>query len=1347
LSTIAGIIRCPVTRHLAAAIAVVLALLLRVALERQSITLPTYVTFYPVVFLAAILGDIWTGLLATALSALLADYFLLPPVGQFAVHSTSDIVGLAIFSISGVSVSVVVELDRRRREKLAASAIESAILSERGNVEEAQESTASPGINPFSRIFNVAGRGSRFPGLHEKRFRASLRRAVLVPFMAALIIAGAALWAAYEANASMQWVDHTNQVIGQSQRLFKLLADMETGERGYLVTGNDAFLQPYHEASKVIDSEYQKLYLLVADDPSQQTRLESLHVSLNHWRGYAEQMIALRRTGGAYTDLQINLAGKAEVDEIRDQIGGFQSVEEHLRDERNRTAQRDWRLEATICILLGLGIGAWLAVFTFRRMEMVAASFEESGRALAASEQRWATTLESIGDAVMATDSEGRVTFLNQTAAALTGWQSEDALGQPIQNVFCIVNEQTRRPAEDPVDRVLNGGRAVELANNMALLAKNGRLIPIADSAAPIVDRDGRITGVVLVFHDVTENRRAEEAVRESQAKLAAALASMTDSVIITDADGRFVDFNDSYARFYRFKSKAECAQNFDEFTTLFDVKMADGRPAPREMYAIQRALRGETATNVDYTLRRKDTGETWVGSLSFGPIRDKDGAIIGSVLTSRDITKAKRAEQALRESEEQFRNLANAIPQLCWMANADGGIFWYNQRWYQYTGTTPEQMKGWGWKSVHDPDALPGVLERWTASIGTGQPFDMVFPLRGADGLFRIFLTRVIPIKGPDGKVARWFGTNTDITDIKQAEEALRSSQEQLQAIIDGAPDTVVFLKDIDGRFITVNSRFEELLGITRDDVRGKTDYDILTRERADYYRAHDQQILTTGQPMQIEELALLADGKEHTFLANKFPLFDASGKPYAVCAISVDITERKRVEEALRASELRFRLALTNAPVSVAMQDCDLVYRWAYNQRTRTPEEIIGKTDADLFAPAEIPAILKVKRRVLRTGAPEHVQQWITSDGQRLFADLYYEPLRGGDGEIVGLGIAVVDLTRRKLAEEQIDKLSRILKARSQSDQAILHATDEQTFLEEVCRIITLDCGHSMVWIGVAEHDEHKGVRPVAYSGFAEGYLETQGITWDESERGRGPTGTAIRTGRPSMCRNMLTDPAFAPWRDDAVEHGYASSLVIPLKDENKAWGAITIYSREPDSFSKGEVDLLVELAKDLEFGIQTLRMRAAHARAEQLLRENEKLLGLFIEHAPAALAMFDRHMRYLHASRRWREDYNLGDRNLSGISHYDVIPEMPEAWKNAHRRGLAGEVLYGDAERFERADGSVQWIRWEIRPWLNAEGAVGGIVIFSEDITRHKEADAALMQGERLAVQHEQLRSRWT
>src|ERR1035438_7921297 len=141
-------------------------------------------------------------------------------------------------------------------------------------------------------------------------------------------------------------------------------------------------------------------------------------------------------------------------------------------------------------------------------------------------------------------------------------------------------------------------------------------------------------------------------------------------------------------------------------------------------------------------------------------------------------ITERKSAEEALRASEEQFRNLANSIPQLCWMANTDGFIFWYNERWYQYTGATPEQMEGRGWQSVHDPDELPKVLERWNGSVATGEPFDMVFPLRGADGVFRSFLTRVMPVRNAEGKVMRWFGTNTDITESRRAEEALLRSE-----------------------------------------------------------------------------------------------------------------------------------------------------------------------------------------------------------------------------------------------------------------------------------------------------------------------------------------------------------------------------------------------------------------------------------------------------------------------------------------------------------------------------------------------------------------------------------------
>ncbi len=145
-------------------------------------------------------------------------------------------------------------------------------------------------------------------------------------------------------------------------------------------------------------------------------------------------------------------------------------------------------------------------------------------------------------------------------------------------------------------------------------------------------------------------------------------------------------------------------------------------------------------------------------------------------------LPKSMKAKKVLQESENHFRTMANSIAQLAWIAHADGYVFWYNRRWYEYTGTTPKQMEGWGWQSTLDPLLLPKVLEQWRASIATGQPFDMEFPLRGADGRFRRFLTRVLPLNDAEGHVLQWFGTNTDITELKRAEEEIRRLNAELE-------------------------------------------------------------------------------------------------------------------------------------------------------------------------------------------------------------------------------------------------------------------------------------------------------------------------------------------------------------------------------------------------------------------------------------------------------------------------------------------------------------------------------------------------------------------------------------
>ncbi len=838
----------------------------------------SFLTFYPAVAVAALYGGLEAGLLATAVSAALADYFWMEPVGQFGITNSADLIGIVVFLASGTLISYLAAMTFRSQARAHKAEEQLKVAAERKQAEALLQ-----------------------------------RQAELLHLSYDAII----VWQLEGIIES--WNKGAEELYGYSQE--------------------EAEGQVTHDLLKTVH-------------PEPRPQIEAKLRERKFWEGELKHRTRDGREVVVSARLQL-VRGADGVDRV---LETNRDITERKRAEEELRRSREW-----------LGV-----------------------------------TLSSIGDAVIATDASGNVSFLNLVAAALTGWQSEEAFGQPIQSVFRIINERTRKPTENIIERVLREGNIVALANHTALITREGREVPIEDSAAPIKDGSGKVIGVVLVFHDVTEKRRAREALRESEERLrlfiehAPASLAMFDremrylsasrrwltgynleqtdltglshyevfpeipeywkevhrrglagEVVSADSDrfdradgsvqwirwevrpwydaagdvGGIVIFTEDITERQQLLEKIESAARFPDenpspvlrissdgkllyanrssaallkslawkpgetlsddwkqhalqalssgsskemeltceevvyslllvpvsdlgYLNIYgrditDRKLAEAALSLRESYltailenqpglvwlkdkesrflAVNQAFArscgmerpeevlgktdldiwpkelAEKYLNDDKAVLRKgasivveeaisDRGEMkWFETFKT-PVLNEDGQILGTSGYARDITERKQMEEELRESEERFRSMANAIPQLAWIAEADGYIFWYNRRWYDYTGTTPEQMQGWGWQSVHNPGTLPDVLEQWKDSIATGKPFDMVFPLRGADGSFREFLTRVMPVKNANGDVVQWCGTNTDITERKMMEAELRKSRDELE-------------------------------------------------------------------------------------------------------------------------------------------------------------------------------------------------------------------------------------------------------------------------------------------------------------------------------------------------------------------------------------------------------------------------------------------------------------------------------------------------------------------------------------------------------------------------------------
>jgi two-component system cell cycle sensor histidine kinase/response regulator CckA len=425
------------------------------------------------------------------------------------------------------------------------------------------------------------------------------------------------------------------------EQLLTTLLDAETGQRGFLLTGDERYLEPYTRALHSADRQVLQLTSALAsfqgagDEGTPLPRLMELKLA------EVRETIALYRTHGLSAALEVVRTGqgKRTMDEVRRRCAHLRhTLAAVLRAERAQGeayAQRTHVVATGGALLLfGFLLAASLTIHRAMRHRAHALSESHAIRDLLE------TTLASIGDAVLTTDATGRLTFANATAQALLRWPAAEMTGQPLEEVFRIINEYSRAPVENPVGKVLREGTIVGLANHTVLLARDGTEIPIDDSAAPIRDTAGAIQGTVLVFRDITERRRAEAMGR----LLASIVESSEDAIISKDLHGVITSWNEGAERLLGYTA----AEAIGQPITL----IADPERLEEMAQILERITRGERVEHYD-TLRRTKGGQIVHVSLTVSPIHDASGRIVGASKIARDITALRRLEEQLRHAQK----------------------------------------------------------------------------------------------------------------------------------------------------------------------------------------------------------------------------------------------------------------------------------------------------------------------------------------------------------------------------------------------------------------------------------------------------------------------------------------------------------------------------------------------------------------------------------------------------------------------------------------------------------------------------------------------------------------------
>jgi len=626
-----------------------------------------------------------------------------------------------------------------------------------------------------------------------------------------------------------------------------------------------------------------------------------------------------------------------------------------------------------------------------------------------------------VPEAIVLLDTDDRVLQVNREFTKIFGYAQEEACGRLINEL--VVPEELSAEADEYTRRGLRGE---SLEVETVRKHKDGTRVHVSIISGPVSISGSQVSEYVI-YRDITERKRAEKALQSSERNLAAIINTIPTAAWTTRPDG-YCDFINQVWLDY-VGMTAEQAQGWGWAEAIHP----DDRKRLIEEW--QSCLASGTPVDSEARTRRFDNSYRWF-LIRANPLKDESGNILKWYGTNIDIEDRKRGEENLRARELPWREIVDNIPGLVATMGAMGEVEFLNRQTLEYFGKTNEELKNWALTDAIHPDDLPRIIEARIKSIEQGRIYDVEHRCRRADGVYRWFQVRGLPVRDTENKITAWYLLLTDIDDRKRAEEKLKQSEEDLRTITDTIRQFIVVLAP-DGTTLYVNQVALDLTGYTKDQLDEQGFWArVVHPDDVNRLRDERRDRLLRGVPFDLEFRALFKSGQYRWQLMQYNPLKDESGQIFRWYSTATDIDDRKRAEEKLRQSEeeLRTITDTIRQPIVVLAPDGALLYanRVALDNSGRTLDEWKGTGYiARILHPDDADRVVDERSAGLSKGIPFDSEMRLSfKNGQYRWQLVQYDPLKDESGKIIRWYVTATDIDDRKRTEERLHNENVVLR-----------------------------------------------------------------------------------------------------------------------------------------------------------------------------------------------------------------------------------------------------------------------------------------------------------------------------